>query len=138
MLEGEQESQLEGQEVNEESITPHPNALPNYQSAVIPQDKIAAYILSPTHKIGRHKAHVFKTVLAFEQNHWEALRQQIIDKLPYHEAETGLADVHGKRYAVDLPIIGLNGKIAMVRTCWIYKTGDDHPTLTTAWVLPEK
>jgi hypothetical protein len=52
----------------------HPTALPNYQNAVIPQNKLVKYSLDPTHPRGKHKAIVFKSALGFEQSDWELLR----------------------------------------------------------------
>jgi len=46
----------------------HPRALPNYQRAVIPENKLLRYSLDPTHPRGRHKAIVFKSALGFDQS----------------------------------------------------------------------
>ena len=45
----------------------HPNVLPNYQKAVIRQDKTEGYVLNPIHPVGKHKAIVFKSALGFTQ-----------------------------------------------------------------------
>lgn len=50
----------------EESKSIHPNALPNYERAAIPRNKLENYALNPLHEPdGKHKAHVFKSVLWF-------------------------------------------------------------------------
>jgi hypothetical protein len=64
----------------------HPNALPNYQNAIIPSDKLEKYALDPTHPEGKHKAIVFKSALGFEQSDWRSLERSILDELPYHDA----------------------------------------------------
>lgn len=46
----------------------HPRALPNHQSAAIPDNKLLRYSLDPTHPRGRHKAIVFESVLGFDQS----------------------------------------------------------------------
>ena len=114
----------------------HPNALPNYERAEIPRGKLEGYALNPLHEPdGKHKARVFKSVLGFDQSTWELLRQRILEELPYHEAKMTYASQWGESYVVDLPIEGLNGDIAGVRTAWMFKAGDDFPSLTTALVL---
>jgi len=116
----------------------HPNALPNYQEAMIKPDKLKKYSLDPTSEVGKHKARVFKSALGFDQSNWELLSLNILDKLPYHEAVLKEEDKHGKRYNVIMPITGPNGMTADVLTGWIIEPGTDHPRLTTARVLRKK
>src|SRR5689334_354458 len=94
----------------------HPNALPNYQNAVMPREKLEGYALNPTHvairpggSSGKDKARVFKSVLGFDDSNCDVLRQRIMDELPYHEAifETEESQ-YGKSCRVDLMILGIN------------------------------
>jgi hypothetical protein len=62
--------------MTEETRQIHPQALPNYQAAVVPRAKLEEYVLNPAHDLGRHKAIVFKSALGFEQRDWELLRQR--------------------------------------------------------------
>jgi hypothetical protein len=112
----------------------HPNALPNYEKAFIPPEKLEKYALDPTHPTGRHKAIVFKRALGIDQSNWEALRQAILDALPYHEAVPTKEDIYGKRYKVVLPIKGPNGDTKEVVVTWIIKSGTDSPRLDSTWV----
>lgn len=64
----------------------HPDALPNYQKAVIPRSKLEDYALNPTHKDGKQKARLFKSILGFERVDWQKLEKAILDELPYQEA----------------------------------------------------
>src|SRR5918912_1204013 len=109
----------------------HPNALPNYQKAVIPRGKLEDYVLNPTHKDGRHKARLFKSILGFEKSHWQELAKAILNELPYQEAMLSREDQWGKYYLVSLPIVGLNGNTAIVQTVWIIGTGTDYPSFVT-------
>jgi len=111
----------------------HPNALPNYQNAVIPSDKLEKYALDPTHPTGRHKAIVFKSALGFDQSNWQLLSQSIIDELPYHEAVLGKDDEYGQRYTVIMPVTGPNGNTVEVVTAWIFKQGEDYPSLASPY-----
>lgn len=112
----------------------HPNALPNYQSAVIARNKLEKYSLDLTNPKGRHKAIVFKSALGFEQSDWELLEQKILAELPYYEAQPTMEDEYGKRYKVIMPIIGPNGSTRDVVVTWIIKTGVDYPSLDSTWV----
>jgi hypothetical protein len=112
----------------------HPNALPNYQNAVIPSDKLEKYALDPTNSVGKNKAVVFKSALGFDQSNWRLLSQAIIDELPYYEAILGKDDEFGQRYTVIMSITGPNGNTADVVTGWIFKKGIDYPSLATAFV----
>lgn len=66
--------------------SPHPNALPNYEKAVIPRSKLEDYALNSAHKDGQHKARLFKSSLGFEKADWQRLEKIILDELPYQEA----------------------------------------------------
>ena len=112
----------------------HPNALPNYQNAVLPREKLEKYVLDPTNPVGKHKAIVFESALGFVQSNWDLLAKAILDELPYYEAVLGRQDGYGRRYAVTMPIMGPNGQTADVLTAWIFDTGKDYPRFVTAIV----
>lgn len=121
--------------------SPHPRSLPNYENAVISQEKLERYCLNPEHvstpygrSSGRDKARVFKAALGFDQSTWELLRDRILSELPYHPASLGVADEFGQRYTVTLPIIGVNGNTADVLVAWIVRPGTDNPTLVSTYV----
>jgi hypothetical protein len=112
----------------------HPNALPNYQNAVLPREKLEKYVLDPTNPVGKNKAVVFKSVLAFDPSNWDVLAKIIIDQLPYYEALLGRKDNYGQRYNVTMPITGPNGRTADVLTAWIIDIGEDYPRFITAYL----
>ncbi|HKG21243.1 MAG TPA: hypothetical protein VKC34_05035 [Blastocatellia bacterium] len=112
----------------------HPYALPNYERAEIPREKIEEYVLNPSHTVGKNKAIVFESALGLNQAHWAMLSRAILDELAYHEALLGRNDAHGQRYNVTLPVTGPNGKTAQVLTAWIIKSGRDYPSFVTAMV----
>ena len=114
--------------------SPHPNALPNYQNAVVPRNKLERYSLDLTHRRGKHKAVVFKSALGFVKSDWEILKQRILNDLPYYEATPTKEDSWGKRYKVVIPIRGPNGNTANVVVTWIIKAGTDYPSLDSTWV----
>ncbi|HVF92310.1 MAG TPA: hypothetical protein VNH22_19750 [Blastocatellia bacterium] len=112
----------------------HPNALPNYQNAIIPREKLEGYVLNSSHAVGKNKAIVFESALGLNQSDWEMLSRAILDELAYHEAVLGRNDAHGQRYNVTLPMNGPNGKTAHVLTAWIIKPGTNYPSFVTAMV----
>ena len=109
----------------------HPNALPNYQKAIIPRSKLEEYALNPAHKGGQHKARLFKSILGFERADWQKLEKVILDELPYYEAVPSGEGQYGKKYLVPLHIVGLNGNIAIVETIWIIRPETDYPEFVT-------
>jgi len=124
--------------MNQQSRNPHPNAIPNFQKAEIPRQKLVNYLLDPLHKEGRHKARVFKSALAFDQSSWEELAQAIIAELPYFPATVGSEGEWGKKYEVVLPITGKNDRNVEVLTVWIIRLETDFPKFVTALVVGVK
>ncbi|HYH85617.1 MAG TPA: hypothetical protein VEX60_09040 [Pyrinomonadaceae bacterium] len=117
--------------------SPHPNALPNYEKAVIPRSKLEDYALNPAHKDGRHKARLFKSILGFEKADWQRLEKILLNELPYHEAVFSREDKWGKFYSVFFPIVGLNGNTATVQTIWKVEAGADYPSFVTPREIKE-
>jgi hypothetical protein len=114
--------------------TIHPNALPNYSSAVILREKLEGYVLNSQHPEGQHKARVFKSALGFEQTDWQLLEKAILDELPYNDAGQVNKGPWGDKYVVVLPITGLNGNTVNVITAWIIRPKTDYPSLITTYV----
>ena len=112
----------------------HSKALPNYQKAVLPREKLEKYVLDPTNPVGKHKAIIFERVLGFVQSDWDSLGKAILGELAYHEAAMGRRDHYGQRYNVTMPITGPRGRIADVLTAWIIDTGEDYPRFITAYL----
>jgi hypothetical protein len=121
----------------DETRSVHPNALPNYQRAVIPRSKLEGYALDPAHTDGQHKARLFKSILGFEKADWQKLEKAILDELPYYEAVFSREDKWGKFYSVSLRVVGLNGNTAIVQTIWIIATGTDYPRFVTPREIKE-
>jgi len=124
--------------MNDRNRSIHSHALPNYERAVIPHEKLERYALDPTHDYGKHKARVFKSALGFEQSNWQELSRSILDGIPYHEAVAGGEGPWGRKYIVTLSITGPNGKTSDVQTVWIVRPGTDFPSLVTTLVAKER
>ncbi len=124
--------------MSQKARTPHPGALPNYQQAEIPRNKLVGYLLDPLHSEGRHKARVFKSALGFEQSSCDELAEAIVAELPYYPAQLSTAAVWGQKYEVTLPITGKTGMIVDVSTVWITRPGTNFPSFVTGLVVGEK
>ena len=109
--------------------------LPNGNRAVVDLEKLTDYCLNPAHLRGRHKARVFRAVLGISRQDAFWLRGQFLasarDK---SNATPGEGDEYGQRYVLDFEVERFERR-ATVRTCWIVRTGEDFPRLTTCHVL---
>lgn len=121
---------------------PHEHALPNHEKAVISRQKLEHYCLDPEHgslalgkSSGKDKARVFQAALGFGKTDWELLRNRILEELPYQGAILRHEDEHGKRYNVNVPITGSNGRTVTVLTAWIIRPNTDYPFFVTALCL---
>lgn len=72
-----------------ENRTRHERALPNYENAVVPRDKLERYCLDSAHvsktfgrSSGKDKARVFKARLGFGKADWELLKNRILEDCP--------------------------------------------------------
>ena len=124
--------------MNEETRSPHPDALPNYHEAEIHRQKLVNYLLDPLHREGQHKARVFRSALGFDQSNWEELAQAILAELPYCSAALGSEGKWGRKYEVILPIAGRNNRTVDVLTIWIVRPETTFPSIVTALVVGER
>ena len=118
------------------------NKLSAVDHAVVPREKLAEYALSTTHPTGMHKARLFDHVLGIRADDWQYLAEQL--RAGLHEVQvTQVRDAsawgteHHIQYRADMPIVGRNGAIEVVRTVWkIVDSGP--PTLVTLFLQGER
>jgi hypothetical protein len=108
--------------------------LPNANRAIVEIEKLRDYCLSVTHPRGKHKAHVFSSVLGMTADDSEELRQTILSAVIVEEAVESERDEYGQRYIVDFKM-SRQGIQATIRTAWIIRSGEDTPRLTSCYVL---
>lgn len=101
---------------------------------VIDPRKLTEYALNPDNPVGADKAVMFQRHLGFTRDNYQPLLEQISDQTLEAEAIVGLTDEHGKRYRVDLEIIGTQGQREIVRTAWIVEPDSDAARLVTLYV----
>ncbi len=108
---------------------PHPEALPNYEAAVLPEGKIRYPLRHPD------KRHPFDALgFSEERGNWRELRARITEALPVYRATLVESTEWGDVYRVDIVIDGPAVKTAPARTGWIYLIGENFPRLTTLYV----
>jgi hypothetical protein len=124
-------------EPDDEPRLGHP--LPRAADAYIDPDKLIHYSLDPNSPVGRHKARVFERVLAIGRKDWRYLYDQVLDALP----DCPVTSVRPARrveedttWGVVMPIRGLNGRQALVRTSW--KLVRRRPELISAFVVKKR
>lgn len=108
--------------------------LPNGEKVIIDEDKLIEYVLSPTHRKGRHHAELFERLLGIDQGRWwmlySALRRAAADGV----AVPGRPSPHGRKYEIRFQMTGPRGDRTIL-SAWMIRTGEDRPRLVTAYVL---
>jgi hypothetical protein len=108
--------------------------LPKGDAAIIEIAKIEQYCLSLIHPRGRHKARVFQSVLGMTVIHAEELRGALAKAARDGDAAIGASDSYGIRYIIDFEL-ERDGRTAIVRSCWIVRSGEFQPRFVTCFVL---
>ena len=106
--------------------------LPNASSAEIPAEKIRDYLLASSHPVGRFKA-TFFTSLGFTSEEHEQLADSILDLAQRVDAVPAERTRYGQKYIVRGPILGPNGRSALLETVWIVLNSASHPRFITAY-----
>jgi hypothetical protein len=108
--------------------------LPGADRAVIDLAKLADYALSPNHAEGKHKARVFAAALGLERAHAKWLRERLLEAARTCDCSPTRTTRFGQRYTVDFSL-SHTGRSAQIRSCWIVRSGEDFPRLTTCYVV---
>ena len=96
--------------------------------------KLRNYCLNSQHNTGKHKAHLFTTLLGMGPDDAEALRDALLEAIKTQEAQLGKKNEHGQRYTVDFTLKWRHNQ-ATIRSGWIIETTSDIPKLATAFPL---
>jgi hypothetical protein len=108
--------------------------LPHAELAVVEIAKLRDYCLNANHLRGRHKARVFAAALGLTTDHAEQLRGALLEAARTQDAAATDKDEFGQRYLLDFTMNGPAG-LVNVRSCWILRSGEDFPRLTSCYVL---
>jgi len=107
--------------------------LPNPHKAVVDIAKLRDYSLNANHRVGGHKARVFKAALGLSVQEATWLRERALEIAVTGEAIPGATSVFGDKYVIDA-LISYKDKTALVRFSWIIEFGTDFPRLTSCYV----
>lgn len=108
--------------------------LPNLKSAIIPPEKITAYLLSETHPEGHDKA-VFFSRFGFRLSTWEVLAQALLDPAGRHDVVKAVQSRFGTRYVIEGELQTPDGRTPQIRAIWFITMDSDAPRLVTAYPL---
>ena len=108
--------------------------LPGGERPLIDPRKVTEYCLDPEHDDGRHKAHLFETLLGVNLKNANLLLSALAAVAATGEATTGKLDKYGQRYVIDLDFTGPGGTAAL-RSVWIVRRGESIPRLVTCYIL---
>lgn len=106
--------------------------LPTAESAFIEPGKVRGYALSPTHPVGRFKAHSF-VALGYRAERWETLRDHLRDVARTGIAMPGQPSPFGAKFEVDGIPIGPVVRSASIKTEWMLRPDDVSPRFVTAF-----
>jgi hypothetical protein len=108
--------------------------LPNVDQADVPQEKVTDYLLSATHRDGKHKA-AFFLAFGFRLEAWHELAEALLSHARQHEVAAQQASPFGVRYMVEGTLPAPDGRAPNVRTVWFVDTGETAPRFVTAYPL---
>lgn len=108
--------------------------LPSADRAVVDLVKLSDYALSPDHEEGKHKARVFAAALGIGREDAPWLRDRLLEAAQTRDSAPGHRTKFGERYTIDFQLSHA-GRSAMIRSCWIVRSGEDFPRLTSCYVL---
>lgn len=112
--------------------------LPRVEDAYGVESKLRAYSLNPEHKVGAHKAKVFRRTLAITLLDVGHLADQLlvgIRRAPISDVRDN--SPYGLLCEVLVRVRGVNDladRSVLVTTSWEYRTNDDAPRLVSAYI----
>jgi hypothetical protein len=103
--------------------------LQNRERAIIHQEKLRDYLLSPSHPVGQFKARFFRS-LGYTNDNWKQLESDLREILR-NDATVKEKTEYGQKYEV---VGTLKGplKTATIVTAWIILKNEDLPRFITA------
>lgn len=108
--------------------------LPDKANAYIPPNKIAEYLLSETHAIGKPKAKFFRS-LGFDETTVGQLGQGLLAIARAEQVRGSITSPHGTKYVIDGFLGTPKGVAVRVRTIWIREAEQDDPRFVTAYSI---
>ena len=106
--------------------------LPNVENAYIPREKLADYLLSETHAVGKSKARFFKAH-GYNEDNLHLLEWGLLSVPRYNEVDEQVTLIHGTKYVVNGDLQTPRGTTVTVTTIWIVEPPGERPRFVTAY-----
>ncbi len=106
--------------------------LPDILEARIPADKIRGYLLSATHRTGRHKTRFFSR-FGFAPEAWAELAEALRRHAAEHDVRSIEKTSFGTRYTVEGILRTPDGRTPYIRSVWFVEYPGDTPRFVTAY-----
>ncbi len=105
--------------------TPHPERVPNAETASFTDDRLVTYVLNPDHEQGRSKA-TFFALMGYDKTRALDLETLFLERLPYVRGHmTRYNPKHGQNWEAIIEIPREGGRVATVTTVWeVHLTGE--------------
>jgi hypothetical protein len=107
--------------------------LPHGDAALIDFRKLTDYVLNPQHRLGAHKARVFRAALGLTADNAGELDVALRRAAAQGEAILDREDAYGAHYHIDFSM-AYDGRESVVRSLWIIRPDEDAPRLVSAFV----
>jgi hypothetical protein len=111
--------------------------LPNADRAIVPIEKLEKYCLNSSHDGGKHKSHLFSSLLGLEAVDADRLQRIIFHAAQKYDAVYTKTSEHGKHYHVEFPMQGKRGEYVL-RSLWIVKNSENFPRMVSCYIKREK
>jgi hypothetical protein len=104
----------------------------NANKAVIPPEKLAAYLLNPLHPVGGPKA-TWLLSLGYQSEAPQQLATDLLAIVRTSDDFTALEDPFGVKYVVRGSVRTPSGKVVILQTIWIQDHGMTWPRFVSAY-----
>jgi hypothetical protein len=108
--------------------------LPNAEKALVPKEKITAYLLSSAHSSGGAKARFFLR-FGFTLEDWIVLSEALRTHAAVNEVKIEEQTIFGKKYIIEGNMETPTGENPVIRTVWFIERDEFVPRFITAYPL---
>lgn len=108
--------------------------LPNAGAAMVAQEKVTGYLLSTTHRDGRHKAAFFLS-FGFTTGDWQVVAAALVQHATDHAVAKSEETPFGTRYVVEGTMQTPSGRTPSIRSVWFVENEETVPRFVTAYPL---
>lgn len=106
--------------------------LPFHEHAFVPSAKLADYLLSPTHPIGKSKAQFF-AAFGFDAANAAELERQLVTIAQTEDVYKTMSSPHGEKCVLRGILHATDGRQALIETVWIIESRENRPRFVTAY-----